>query len=333
MNYVLEVDSGQLNSAGKKAKNDIADILKNNGFKGISVKVAQQKLVRLLTNRRNVGEALSEVDSGTFVFQYPMYSRITSNRILKELAKKKNVKTVIIVHDVESLRLNKDEKDAVCKEINFFNQFNVLISHNKKMSMWLKDNGLNIPTIDLEIFDYLSPMKTFNSEFNSDVVFAGNLEKSTFLKKLNISTTLQIMGPKPDLPYVENIDYIGQFTPEEVPEHLHGKFGLVWDGTSVDTCNGIFGEYMKYNNPHKISLYLRTGVPVIIWKNAAAAEFIETNNVGIAVSSLKELDDKLHKLTEEEFQILVDNARKVGQKMQDGFYTKKALSSAIDLLV
>ena len=32
---------------------------------------------------------------------------------------------------------------------------------------------------------------------------------------------------------------------------MEGSFGLVWDGTSKDTCIGGFGEYLKFNNPHK----------------------------------------------------------------------------------
>lgn len=59
----------------------------------------------------------------------------------------------------------------------------------------------------------------------------------------------------------------GSFKPEESPEHLQG----VWDGDSVDTCAGNTGAYLRYNNPHKTSLYLACGMPVIVWKEAAIA--------------------------------------------------------------
>ena len=32
--------------------------------------------------------------------------------------------------------------------------------------------------------------------------------------------------------------------------------GLVWDGDSCSSCSGVCGEYLKINNPHKISFYL-----------------------------------------------------------------------------
>ena len=62
---------------------------------------------------------------------------------------------------------------------------------------------------------------------------------------------------------------------------------------SSETCKGSFGEYLRINNPHKTSLYLASGIPVIIWSKAALAEFIEKNKCGITVDSLYEIADKL----------------------------------------
>ena len=73
----------------------------------------------------------------------------------------------------------------------------------------------------------------------------------------------------------KNVKYCGQYKPEELPEKLEGGFGLVWDGDDLGACTGVFGEYMKYNNPHKTSLYLASGLPVIIWEKAAMAKYIE----------------------------------------------------------
>lgn len=80
-----------------------------------------------------------------------------------------------------------------------------------------------------------------------------------------------------------------------------GDFGLVWDGTSVSTCTGDFGEYLQYNNPHKTSLYIRCQLPVIIWNKAALADFVRENGIGICVDSLEELEKILNTLSEEEY--------------------------------
>ena len=67
------------------------------------------------------------------------------------------------------------------------------------------------------------------------------------------------------------------------------------------TCSGNTGEYLKYNNPHKLSLYMASGLPVIVWKKSAIAEFVLSNNVGIAVDSIFEIKDNINKITDEQY--------------------------------
>lgn len=55
----------------------------------------------------------------------------------------------------------------------------------------------------------------------------------------------------------------GSYMPEELPEKLEAKYGLVWDGLEITSCEGTFGQYLKYNNPHKFSLYMAAGIAVI----------------------------------------------------------------------
>ena len=49
----------------------------------------------------------------------------------------------------------------------------------------------------------------------------------------------------------KDIKYYGAFPPEQLPYVMQGAWGLVWDGTSSNTCEGVFGEYLRINNPHK----------------------------------------------------------------------------------
>ena len=87
---------------------------------------------------------------------------------------------------------------------------------------------------------------------------------------------------------------------------------------------------MKYNNPHKVSLYLSSGLPVIIWEKAALAEFVSKHQVGIVVGSLAQLQNKLGSLTEEEYLNLRYNAQLVSEKLKNGYYIVKAVSNLID---
>ena len=106
---------------------------------------------------------------------------------------------------------------------------------------------------------------------------------------------------------------------------MQGGFGLVWDGDSSDTCSGMYGEYLKINNPHKASLYLASNFPIIVWRQSALADFVRNNNCGILVNSLFEILESLESMSEDEYQELVKNSKRIGEKIRQGYYLKAAL--------
>ena len=106
---------------------------------------------------------------------------------------------------------------------------------------------------------------------------------------------------------------------------MNQSFGLIWDGDSIETCEGHYGEYMKFNNPHKTSLYITTGLPILIWREAAMAQFIVKNKLGVAIDSLVDLDETLDSITDDEYKILRENVLKVSKDLKNGKYTKKIL--------
>ena len=124
----------------------------------------------------------------------------------------------------------------------------------------------------------------------------------------------------------DNIFYKGKFKPEELLDYLEGSFGLVWDGISLDTCTGGFGEYLKYNNPHKVSLYLTAGIPVVVWEQSALAKFVKENNVGITINSLNELKDKIDNITDEEYQAMLENTKQISEKTKNGKFLMEAIN-------
>lgn len=325
--YVLEVLEGQSNSAGSKAKGDVSYFLNQDGFQSIAIKIPKNKIKRILFGKLLVFKALKNIKNGIFVFQYPMYSRVFSNYVIDFLRKRKNIKSILVVHDVESLRLNKDEKNAVNKEISFFNKFDKLVSHNRNMTDWLVENGLKIRVENLEIFDYQNPIELSKECFERSLTFAGNLDKSKFLKQIKIQSDIYLMGPVTDREFPENVHYKGVYTPEEVPTQLKKGFGLVWDGNSLANCDGIYGEYMRFNNPHKVSLYLSSGLPVIIWNQSAMADFIIKNKLGLAIDSLNDLDEALEQITKEKYSEFKRNVDQIAIGLRSGKYIKKAVSN------
>ena len=90
----------------------------------------------------------------------------------------------------------------------------------------------------------------------------------------------------------------------------------------VDGIEGAYGEYLKINNPHKTSLYIASGLPVVIWSQAALAQFVLKYNCGIVVDSLNDLHDKLSQITEEEYNRILQSTLETSKKLRSGYFTK-----------
>lgn len=315
------------NTASSKAKEDINNILLEENFTPIYFDTEISKLKKLLFTHKLVNRALTNVHYGTFVAQYPLYSHYMTKRLLRKLSIIK-VKRIGLLHDVVSLRNSKIDTESKSNEISFFNSFDALIVHNNKMKKWLQDNEVKSPMVSLEIFDYLNPQPILKPKFSKTLIFAGNLEKAEFLQKINGELSINLYGPNRAEHYPHSAVYKGIYSSEELPSHLEGSFGLVWDGNSVDECNGPYGEYLKYNNPHKTSLYLSSGLPVIVWKQAAMADFVVNNNLGLAVDSLNDVNRELSKLTAEDYRQMLKNVTEVANKLRDGDFTKNAVEKA-----
>lgn len=327
---LLTIVDGEKNNAGPKAKEDIISILETEKIKSKKVTMnfrsAWQKIwysyvyfpLFFAQNRNSID---------TLYFQYPAYSYFMMNRIVSSFKKRiPSAKLFFIIHDIESLRLASDD-DSKHKEFTLLNQADGLVVHNQKMLDYLTNNGVSTKMVPLEIFDYLNPAPlNKNRQFKKNVCYAGNLKKSVFLNQLSFDQVmLDVYGSYPANHYNHGVQYKGIYSPEELPSHLSESFGLVWDGQSTATCSGIFGNYLKYNDPHKISLYLSSGIPVIIWKGAALANFIETNKLGITVNNLSEIDQKLGELSAEQYSSILSNVLHLATKLRQGFYIRTAI--------
>lgn len=281
-------------------------------------------------------------------------------QVLRDL-KKQGVYLIAILHDVEAIRgsrrKNKSLKNRLRKhyeEVLCLQYFDRLIVHNSRMKE-LVAGLLEIPAerlIDLQIFDYLTsdtPDRTGrdSTEFlarrrTDGVAIAGNLTpvKAGYVYQLPENVRWNLFGVNfagraipaeciADTPPEQGIIYYGSFPAEEIAKNLTGGFGLVWDGPSVLSCEGVYGEYLRINDPHKTSLYLAAGLPVIIWKEAALAPFILERGCGLAVGSLTEIRDLTSGMDEDTYRRLCRNAESVGRRLRSGTYTSEAVKNAL----
>lgn len=351
--YYLEYETGKRNTAGFKAPDDVYKICRQAGFHKVFMPEFPREKGRLYGRiwLLTVGtwhwlKLGKQVPKGAIVIcQHPQPGRRLTLRFVSHY-KKKGIRFVALIHDLESLRggiqgvVSENRKTNEIGDNQMLKQFDVVICHNKYMRKYLVSNGFSESRlVDLGIFDYLSDVDRVQpgKSHSPSICIAGNLAKgkADYFRKLhddgrnqNLTVNLYGIRYEPERGN-EKLVYHGAFPPEELAAHLEGDFGLVWDGTEVSTCAGNTGEYLKYNNPHKASMYLSAGMPVIVWSQAAIADYVLEYGVGITVDNLFSLDETISRISEEEYRRLVRNVTEVSRKLRSGFYTRAAIREAV----
>ena len=337
--------SGCQAHAGTKATEDGKTIAKRIGFEPLYVQMNDlkpgvlHKLNRQFRFYVDWEKAYKRATAGSIILlQHPFhYPQMTREKTLLKMRNKKNVHFISIVHDVEELRiLGKEQYHK--REFEFMMKIaDVLIVHNNVMRDFFIAKGFDKEKIVvLGIFDYLR--NESNSKlpvFEKSVTIAGNLDvkKSGYLANLpDVNCKFYLYGPNFSLGEADNVIYDGVLLPDQIPKVLTKGFGLIWDGDSIETCKGGFGDYLRYNNPHKLSLYLSSGLPVIIWKNAAEAKFVEENGVGYTVESLHDVQKLMEMISENKYKKMAERVREVSKRLIDGEYMQTALTNAMSII-
>ena len=327
-----------LTSAGNKAKTDNEDTLVGMGAVnlGLHRTVMNSKLLAFFLDLAGIIRACILLKKGDVLFlQYPVKKYFS---FLCNVARWKGAKTASLIHDLGSFRR---KKLTVEKEISRLSHSDYIIASNSNMTNWLKTHGLNKPVGALGLFDYRSAspcQKTATEKASMRVVYAGALStrKNSFLVELSKTLSLWdllVCGNKEGLRGLQSnphVTYSGFVPSEEFIKGIDASFGLVWDGDSLDTCSGEYGNYLRWNSPHKVSFNLRAGLPVIVWKESAVAPIIKKYGVGIAVGSLKELDGILPRLSQEDYSEMQKKARQMATRLNEGYFLKEALQIAIN---
>lgn len=314
------------NNAGPKARADVRYFLHQVGFEDlISDDVTNLIQKEDVLWRRIFSKIKQLTCEDIIVIQYPIYSKILMQLIIKKI-KKQGCQCYLIIHDLESLRIFKDRMGFHQGEVKLINQTDGAIVHNQIMLNKMRQMGVDVKLVPLELFDYHTDTLLPDHQFGKKVAFAGNLMKSRFLLKWGNDTPLDLYGKPIHLFRSKVITLYGSVNANLLPGKLIESYGLVWDGKSLDTCNGMYGDYLQYNNPHKFSLYLASGMPVITWRKAAIAEFIQGHQVGLVVDHLSGIDQVLNQITKEQYEKMRKNATEIALNVRKGYYIKQAVA-------
>jgi hypothetical protein len=322
-----ELPSGS--TAWSKARRDVGHLLDHFGYTTLALPRTwhPRQWLRLMGNLRALLPP-----GGHVLIEYPFNQRKRAFP-LHLLCKRRGAKLYALIHDLESLR---SEVSPVEREIAILRLFDGLISHGGAMTRWLREQGFVGEIAELKLFDYCAaPGRAWHESGLSaplKVAWAGNLwpAKAGFIYDPRVAqlegVELSLYGPNFEPALMRSgLGWRGVFDPDFPTLQDSCHFGLVWDGDDVDRCSGDFGRYMRYNIPHKLSLYLALGLPVAVWSEAAAAQFVRAHRIGVTVGSLRELGDMPARLPAEEYREMSANAVALGLEVRRGTFLRDAL--------
>lgn len=342
-----------LTNAGGKARADVTAILESVGCEPLSVAIVRgrqgmgrrDKIAAHRKAYKNWSEVTSRLSEGdVLVVQFPLVGHTVFLSSVMNSLRRTGARLVLLIHDLDGLRYASGELSFGSKlrlsleERTALRGADVVIAHNDKMADAIAEHYEveRRRIVSLGIFDYLASGNVPDrcGSAAEPVCIAGNLspKKSAYLEKLPADVSFALYGGGYASSGMPNVVWHGVVPADELPSRLEGGFGLVWDGNSPDTCSGTTGRYLRFNNPHKASLYLAAGLPVIIWNQAALATFVSNHGCGITISSLEELRPRLDALGPRGYAQMTEAAAVVGSELRSGVYTRRAIAMAADIL-
>jgi hypothetical protein len=329
MNVLITTPFPDEKTAWTKGRMDVMQILRREGYGVVQLPAGGSpgEWFRLVSSLNSMLEKDDHI-----LIEYPMIQRkrIYAPYLFSIL---RRVKFYALIHDLNSLRYDSPQN----REVAILKLFDGLISHNRTMTRWLRDGGLSARIEELQLFDYCTDATGVWHEDDISlplqVVLASNLsyDKARYVYDPQLGTLrnveLSLYGAyfEPERMPASPIRYMGVFDPDT--PFLNGRyhFGLIWDGTRVDSCEGRYGQYMRFNSPHKLSLYVALGLPVIVWKEAAIADFVLDQGIGVKVSSLLELGDISTRVSKEGYRRMAANMEALSSKVKRGEILRDAL--------
>lgn len=329
--YILEEYVFNGYNASSKAREDVSKIVLEAGFESFATN----------DKRASKNTKLSKIISASMIYLKILFylgkddliflqtSAAILDGVLK-IKKIKQFKVIYLIHDIFSLRYDDIvlHKAEIKADILRLNQCEYVICHNSQMKEKLVKTGCTSELLELQIFDYLvedASLEVIERDYGHTVAFAGNLSKSEFLNELDArkieEVNFNIYG-KPEMQF-SNLKYCGSVAAEKLPSVINGSYGLIWEGGYYVS---ELDNYTRFNNPHKASLYIVSGLPLIVWGKSAIAEFVKKYDIGICIDSLDELEKTIENVNDKEYEEMQQKCLEIREKLIAGYYLKYALS-------
>uniref|UniRef100_UPI0040388047 hypothetical protein n=1 Tax=Roseburia inulinivorans TaxID=360807 RepID=UPI0040388047 len=274
--YALSQRAGETCDAAGKAMQDVFAVLAQKGSKTIwSMPKSCSKYMKILDLPYLACFLLFRAGKKDSIF-FAIPENHVKIKLVKAIQKVKKYQIICFINDLNAFRYgNADDpivQEKMRGEAQVIGMADVVLMPNTNTRELLEKNGVTSRLIPVGIWDYLmteqeqNQLKAAQEQKKcavqqdtgmqpAKIAFAGNLNKSEFLKSIPFSKDMglemHLWGKledkkKEELPSV--CEYHGVLKAAEVPAAVCTMdYGLVWDGTGKDEIEGGLGEYLKYN--------------------------------------------------------------------------------------
>lgn len=239
-----------------------------------------------------------------------------------------DIKKIIFIHDVIPLMFEVN-RYLLPQYIDYYNKADVLIVPSEKMYNFLRENGLREKKYVVQhMWDHpYENVNYFITPQNNKVInFAGNADKFDFVKDWKSpDIKLQVFSGSKESWLNQNLEFKGWQNDPVLLEELRkaGGFGLVW--TEEPYCF----EYMQMDASYKLSTYLASGIPIVVNSTIAEKDTIKRKNIGLIADTIEEVQEKVRKITDQEYSEMIRNVESFAKLIREGYFTKKALTEAV----
>lgn len=305
MNWVTLTYEPWMPIGADKAKQDFAAIAEKHAYHPLIIDRASQTVDLNLIQKNDL-----------LIHQYPSYLGDAWELDFLQNVQRIGARFGLMIHDFEPLRILDQRSNTAAWQLLAAADF--LVVHNSAMAaVMLKANST---VFQLGLFDYLTDTNSSTSRLPETLAYAGSLTKASWLKDYSLNLPLEVFGRVPrkwSLANKDQVNFHEALGPEIIAQSLESHWGLVWD---TNTKKAGYQNYEKINSPHKLSLYLAADIPVIVWQQAAIAEIVLQNHIGITIDNLHDISEQI-KNAEIDFHKL----KHFSNKIRSGYFTTTVL--------
>jgi hypothetical protein len=314
---------------------DIAASAEEIGFQALDFKNFPN-LSNQPARRAKIISALTSVVQGgdLVVIQFPLWTQLNfQEEFINQIRKRPHIKMAALVHDVipwmRAQTYNPD-KDFF---LSLLRKFDLIITSGKEMSKKLRDDKIWVPSLPMRLWDFPYQGPFGEKQFKKQL----NFYTDCTLKEIDYQagTPLKIFSQSDEKSKFKDLGSVEfeQITKiSELPYLLKEGFAVINAQNIISNNDYDYKSYFSYVNSKRLSLYLSSGIPLIVPSNLPQAKLVKEHHLGFVLDDLNQIDQLLLKLTQKDYLAMVKAIKPWQEAVTTGFFSKRTLLNVIRIL-